>query len=151
MILTNEYLGCVSIDNVEHVVAGSVGSWIITYTAGIYGVDDTGSIKIAWRNPSDWGTPQFTDPKGRGYTSVSVNGNAKISTELETFERPFNNSIVVKVFDGFLVEGDTITIILGDKSQGSDGIRAQTFCEEEYQFRVSSGSVRIQKIPTIAQ
>ena len=150
MILTNEYLGCVSIDNVEHVVAGSVGSWKITYTAGIYGVDDTGSIKIAWRNPSDWGTPQFTDPKGRGYTTVSVNGNAKISTELETFERPFNNSIVVKVFDGFLVEGDTITIILGDKSQGSDGIRAQTFCEEEYQFRVfldPYGSRRYQRLP----
>lgn len=150
MILTNEYLGHVTMDNTEHVVAGSVDTWRIVYTAGKYGIDDTGSIRIAWRNPSDWGMPQFGAPTGIGFTTVHVNGNAKISTTLETFERPYNNSIVVTVYDGFLVEGDTITIVLGDKSQGSNGMRSQTFCEEEHEFRVfvdPYGSRRYQRLP----
>lgn len=150
MILTNEYLGYVEMDNIDHVVAGAVGTWRIVYTVGKYGIDDTGSVKIAWRNPSDWGTPQFSVPHDRGYTNVSVQGNAKIAAELETFERPFNNSIVIKVYDGFLGEGDTITIIMGDTSGGSDGIRAQTFCEEEHEFRTfvdPYGSRKYQRIP----
>lgn len=150
MILTNEYIGYVEMDNINKVVAGQLGTWKITYTVGKYGIDDTGSIKIAWRNPSDWGSPQFSDPKARGYTTVSTDGKACLSAELETFERPFNNSILVKVYDGFLVEGNTITIIMGDKSLGCDGIKAQTFCEEEHEFRAfvdPYGSRRYQRIP----
>lgn len=150
MILTNEYLGRVKMDNIDHVVAGTVGTWKVTYTVGKYGIDDTGSLKLAWRNPSDWGMPQFSNPEKRGYTSVEVSGNAKINTALEMFERPFNQSLLVKVYDGFLVEGDTITITMGDTSQGCDGIRAQTFCEEQHEFRTfvdPYGSRRYQRVP----
>lgn len=150
MILTNEYLGNVKMDNIDHVVAGMINTWKITYTVGKYGIDDTGSLKLAWRNPSDWGTPQFSNPKMRGYTSVEVSGNAKIDTALEMFERPFNQSLLVRVYDGFLVEGDTITITMGDTSQGCDGIRAQTFCEEKHEFRTfvdPYGSRRYQRVP----
>ncbi|MDP3385838.1 MAG: DUF3604 domain-containing protein [Eubacteriales bacterium] len=150
MILTNEYLGTVKMSNIDHVVAGVVDTWQIDYTVGKYGIDDTGSIKVAWRNPSDWEMPQFKNPKEKGYTTVKVSGNAKIDTEYEMFERPFNQSIVIKVFDGFLVEGDIITIIFGDKSEGSAGMRAQTFCEEEHEFRVfidPYGSRRYKRIP----
>jgi len=150
MILTNEYLGHVEMTNTEHVKAGEINTWIIIYTVGKYGIDDTGSLKIAWRNPSDWGMPQFNNPEAIGYTTIEVNGNAKIKVELETFERPFNNSIAITVFDGFLVEGDTITITMGDKRFGSEGIRAQTFCEEEHEFRTfvdPYGSRRYQRLP----
>lgn len=150
MILTDEYLGKVKMSNIDHVVAGVVDTWEIVYTVGKYGIDDTGSIKIAWRNPSDWSMPQFTNPEEKNYTTVTVNGNAKIATEYEMFERPFNQSIAIKVFDGFLVDGDTITIVFGDKSGGSEGMRAQTFCEEEHEFRVfidPYGSRRYRRIP----
>jgi hypothetical protein len=150
MILTNEYLGYAHMENVEHIVAGSMDSWEIEYKTGKYGIDDTGSIRIAWRNPSDWGVPQFSKPAEQGYTSASVKGNAKVSLSFEYFERPFINSIVVTVYDGFLIEGDTITIVLGDKSKGSNGIRAQTFCEENHEFRVyvdPYGSRRYQRLP----
>jgi len=150
MVLTNEYLGNVTMQNIEHVIAGSINTWEIIYKVGKYGIDDTGSIRIAWRNPSDWGVPQFTKPSELGYSSASVNGNAKISMALEYYERPFINSIVVTVYDGFLMEGDTITILLGDKTHGSQGIRAQTFCEEHHEFRVyvdPYGSRRYQRLP----
>jgi hypothetical protein len=38
--------------------------------------------------------------------------------------------------DGSLYEGDTVTILFGDKSHGGPGIRAQTFREEERVFKV---------------
>ena len=116
MILTNEYLGRVSMTPISHVVAGEIGSWTLTYVVGKYGIDDTGSIKIAWRNPSDWEMPQFKDPTARGYTTVSHKGNACLAVALETFERPFNNSLLIRVYDGFLTEGDSITVVFGDRS-----------------------------------
>jgi len=79
MILTSEYLGKVEMNNISHVVAGMLDSWKITYTVGKYGIDDTGSIKIVWRNPSDWGKPQFTNPSNINYTTINVNGNAKVA------------------------------------------------------------------------
>ena len=33
-------------------------------------------------------------------------------------------------------EGDTITIVFGEKSGGSPGMRVQTFCEDTFEFRV---------------
>ena len=150
MILTNEYLGYVAMENVDHVTAGELGTWTITYTVGKYGIDDTGSLRIAWRNPSDWGMPQFDKPTGLGYTTVKVRGKASTRTEIELSERPFNNSMVITVYDGFLVQGDTISICMGDTSMGSPGIRAQTFCEEEHEFRTlvdPYGSRRYQRLP----
>jgi len=44
--------------------------------------------------------------------------------------------IVIDVYDGSLAPGDTVTIVLGDRSQGSPGIRAQTFVETVHEFRV---------------
>ena len=57
--------GWAEIDPNDPVVAGSTGTWRITYHAGRYGVDDGGVIKIAWRDVSDWQAPQFEDPRPR--------------------------------------------------------------------------------------
>ncbi len=37
--------------------AGSTQSFTLTYTAGFFGIDDTGSIKIVHRFASDMGRP----------------------------------------------------------------------------------------------
>ena len=42
--------------------AGCYQSFVLTYTAGRFGIDDTGSIKIVHRFASDMGKPQFEDP-----------------------------------------------------------------------------------------
>jgi len=46
--------------------AGSPQSFALVYTAGAFGVDDTGSIKIGFRFATDFGPVQFTDPQGQG-------------------------------------------------------------------------------------
>ena len=43
----------------------SSARWTITYEVGAYGYDERARLKIASRFASDWGTPQFTDPRGR--------------------------------------------------------------------------------------
>src|SRR5580704_8308955 len=43
--------------------AGSPQSFTLVYTAGYFGIDDTGSIKIVHRFASDMGRPQWNDPK----------------------------------------------------------------------------------------
>ena len=54
------------------VVAGQLGTWTVTYEVGAYGYDERARLKIAWRFASDWGTPQFKDPRGRNYTTVRL-------------------------------------------------------------------------------
>ena len=56
--------------------AGSFQSFTLTYTAGYFGIDDTGSIKVVQRFASDMGRPQFTDSKGWNYTTVEASNDA---------------------------------------------------------------------------
>lgn len=136
MRIDKKHLGKLTLDNKDEIVAGEISTFKFTFTAGAYGIDDTGSIRIAWRNPSDFGIPQFSNPSKRGYTSVSTSAKATLTADYDYFQRPYNQCIVLKVTDGFLKEGDTITIVMGDTSEGSPGIRAQTFMETEHEFRL---------------
>ncbi len=121
------------------VVAGSVGTWHITYHVGRYGIDDGGVVKFAWRDVSDWAAPQFENPSAPEYASVSTTGPASLRARFEKqrYIRPWRLCVTVDVFDDSLSEGDSITLTLGDTSGGSSGNRAQTFCKEAFEFRVA--------------
>lgn len=136
MIKNSLYLGTASISPNAPIVAGQMGTWVITYTVGKYGFDDAGTIRIAWRTVTDWGIPQFDRPKEAGYSTVWTDGEAKLTPVFDTYERPYGNSILIRLADGFLREGDTVRITLGDTSQGGPGIRAQSFVESEHEIRV---------------
>src|SRR5439155_16084104 len=131
-------LGSVTIDPCEPVVAGSIGQWTITLTVGPAGIDEGGTIKIAQRFASDWEPSQFDQPEKSGYTTVTTSGEAKLKPRYDRkgHDRPWMQCIVIDVYDGSLAPGDTVTIILGDRSKGSLGIRAQTFIESKHEFRV---------------
>ena len=131
--------GYAEIDLSGPVVAGSTGTWRITYRAGLYGVDDGGVIKVVWRFVSDWGAPQFRDPKAPDYATVSTTGPASLRAafEMRRYVRPWNRCVTVDVFDESLSEGEAVTLTLGDTSGGSPGSRAQTFCHEAFDFRVA--------------
>jgi len=118
--------------------AGSMQSFTLVYTAGTFGVDDTGSIKIGFRFATDFGPVQFTDPKAPGYTTVEASNGATLEAKWEFKRniRPWSRSLYVGVVKDFLAPGDTITIRFGDRRQGSPGIRLQTYCEGEFEFRV---------------
>lgn len=118
--------------------AGSFQSLTIIFTAGRFGMDDTGSIRIVFRFASDMGTPQFTDPAAANYVTASASNGAQLELAYHPRLnlRPWGKTLSITVGRGFLSPGDTIAVRLGDRSGGSPGIRLQTFCEDRFEFRV---------------
>lgn len=144
--------GRASINPTSDVVTGSYGTWILTITIGKHGIDDGGHIKIAWRNVTDWESPQFQEPTDPNFATITTTGNAKMVYRFEGFGyvRPWRPCLTITIFDGYLAEGDIISIIYGDTIRKSIGSRAQTFVEDTFEFRVlvdSFGTGVYTKIP----
>ncbi len=118
--------------------AGSFQSFTLIYTAGKYGIDDSGSLRVCFRFASDQSRPQFEDPSRVGYTTITASNNAVLQYHYDPKGnvRPWDRTLYIKVVKGFLREGDTVTIRFGDTSAGSPGMRLQTFCEDTFEFRV---------------
>src|SRR5262249_7145046 len=51
--------------------------------------------------------------------------------------RPYANTLLIRVGRGYLRAGDTLTIRMGDRRQGSPGYRLQTNCEEKVELKTS--------------
>ncbi len=133
-----ERMGTATVTPTGAFEAGSFASFTLTYTAGYFGIDDTGGIKIAHRFASDMGRPQFSDPKAPNYTTAEASNGALLQLEYDPKRnlRPWDKALVVKVQRGFLREGDRIVVRLGDARQGSPGMRVQTFHEPTFEFKV---------------
>jgi hypothetical protein len=118
--------------------AGSFQSFEITFTAGRFGMDDTGSIRIVHRFASDMGAPQMRDPAAPNYVTATASNGARLELDYSPRlnMRPWGKTLTVGVGRGFLAPGDTIAVRLGDRSGGSPGMRLQTFCEDRFEFRV---------------
>jgi hypothetical protein len=117
--------------------AGSHAELVITYTAGSFGIDDTGAIKISWRTASDAAKPQFTDPKAPNYTTAFATNGAALELEYNRNNiRPWVNTLFIRVGRGFMREGDKIVVHLGDRRHGSPGYRLQTAREKPFWFKV---------------
>jgi hypothetical protein len=133
-----ELLGTAILDKTGGFEAGSYQSFTLTYTAGRFGIDDSGSLRVAFRFATDQTNPQFTDPTAPGFTEVTASNNADLQCRFDPKGniRPWDRTLQVKVVKGFLAEGDTITIRFGVTDHGSPGMRLQTFCENRFEFRV---------------
>ncbi len=133
-----EHLGSVTLAPDRPVTAGSYQTLAVVYTAGTYGIDDSGSLRICFRFASDQGKPQFTDPAAAGYTTVVASNGAVLDYRFDPKGnvRPWDQTLYIKVVRGYLKKGDTITVVFGARDGGSPGIRMQTFCEESYEFHV---------------
>jgi Protein of unknown function (DUF3604) len=118
--------------------AGSLQNFTLVYTAGAFGIDDTGSIKIGFRFATDFGPVQLTAPGAPGYTTAEASNGATLECKWEFKRniRPWSRSLYVGVVQGFLAPGDRITIRFGDRRFGCPGIRVQTYCESAFEFRV---------------
>lgn len=133
-----ERMGSASLTVAGPVEAGSFQSITLVYTAGYFGIDDTGSIKVVQRFASDMGRPQLDDPKAANYTTVEASNGAVLDVRYDAKMniRPWDKTLMIRVVRGFLNEGDTITVRFGDRRQGSPGMRMQTFVEPTFEFRV---------------
>lgn len=133
-----EWLGKVNVSPKKPIIAGSYGTWKIIYTVGKFGVDNGGRLKLVWKNASDWSVPQWTNPKADNYMTVDSTGDVsfKISYDPKGFYRPWLKAVTILVEQGSLIEGDVVTITLGDNTCGSCGIQAQTFAQNDFYFRL---------------
>ncbi len=153
-----ERMGSATVSPRGRFEAGSVQEFTLVYTAGFFGIDDSGCIKVVHRFASDTGRPQVDNPAGPNYVSAEASNGAvlHLSYDGKMNIRPWDKTLYIKVVRGFLREGDTITIRFGDRRFGGPGIRIQTFCEETFEFRVlvdaiaTYNFVELPEQPTIA-
>jgi hypothetical protein len=133
-----ERMGSAAIEPTGEFVAGSFESFTLTYTAGYFGIDDTGSLKIVHRFASDMGKPQFDDPKAPNYVTVEASNGAVLDVRYDGKMniRPWDKTLFIRVVRGFLKDGDKIIVRFGDRRSGSPGMRVQTFAEDSFEFRV---------------
>ena len=132
-----EHMGSASLDPAGPFVAGSHAEFTLTYTAGTFGIDDSGMLKISWRTTSDMAKPQFSDPAAPSYTTVEASNGAKLEHWIERLNiRPWVNTLLIRVGRGFLRAGERISVRFGDRRGGSPGLRLQTNCEEHFALKV---------------
>src|SRR5258708_36897505 len=132
-----EHMGTATLEPAGLFVAGSHAALVLTYTAGKFGIDDSGDLKGVWRGPPDRGKPQFTEPAAANYTTVEASNGAVLQCRVDrNFTRPWVNGLSYRVGRGLLRRGEAITIRLGDTRQGSPGLRLQTNVEPTFEFKV---------------
>ena len=133
-----EKMGSAKVEPTGDFEAGSYQEFVLTYTAGYFGIDDTGSLKIVHRFASDMGKPQFDNPGAANYVTVEASNGAVLQVEYDIKRniRPWDKTLYIKVVRGFLRAGDRIVVRFGDRRQGSPGMRLQTFCEATFEFKV---------------
>jgi len=133
-----EHMGSIALSPPGPFVAGSYAELTLVYTAGTFGIDDTGMVKVSWRTTSDFSKPQFTKPDAPNFTTVEASNGAKLEVWFDRLNiRPYGNTLLIRVGRGYLRLGDTLTIRLGDRRQGSPGLRLQTNVEKRVELRTS--------------
>ncbi len=130
--------GTATLHSNGRIEARSLQTFQLVYTAGPYGIDDTGSIQVVFRFANDAGKLQTGNPAGLNYVSAHTSTGAKISLLYQDMghQRPWFKSLTARLHGGYLSEGDTITIVFGDTEQGSPGMRIQSFCDSGFEFVV---------------
>jgi Protein of unknown function (DUF3604) len=133
-----EHMGSIVLTPKGPFVAGSHTELTLVYTAGTFGIDDTGMLKISWRTTSDMAKPQFDKPQAANFTTVEASNGAKLEVWYDRLNiRPYVNTILIRVGRGYLRQGDTLTIRIGDRRQGSPGWRLQTNVEAQVELKTS--------------
>ncbi|MPY90669.1 MAG: DUF3604 domain-containing protein [Luteitalea sp.] len=127
-------------------VAGNFGTWTVTYRVGSRGIAEGGAIRV--QLPDSWHAGdrnsanrlQATDPEGDHYiSSRSSREDVRLKTEVESETRDYlvksprpgldgrleRYVFVVRIIveEGELQDGDTLSVMYGDTSKGSRGMK----------------------------
>ena len=122
-------------------VVRSFQTFKISYTVGRFGLDDTGAIRIGMRFVQDGGPLQAIDPEARNYVTATASNGVTLTVFPEPYAyRPWLVALRITVDGGYMCEGDTITVTIGDRSGGSPGYCLQTIVEPSFEFKVSVDS-----------
>jgi hypothetical protein len=139
-IYAPHHIGTVKLLSSDTLTAGSMATIELLYTAGKFGIDDQGAIRLMFRFASDSGRPQFDRPDAPNYVTAVASNNAILGIQYDPFGgvRSYWKEITVRVLKNYLKEGDTIKVVLGDRSLGSSGMRIQTMREPEFGIKVEA-------------
>jgi hypothetical protein len=133
-----EQMGSINLSPSGPFIAGSYAELVLVYTAGTFGIDDTGMLKVSWRTTSDFSKPQFAKPDAPNFTTVEASNGAKLEVWFDRLNiRPYANTLLIRIGRGYLQAGDTLTIRMGDRRLGSPGLRLQTNVEKNVELRTS--------------
>ena len=123
--------GEVCLEPRDEVVAGSYGTWTLTYTAGKNGVATGGRIRIYTDSDSDRATPQMDDPADADYLTIEAPKAARIGVVVQSVLS------VMLVVNGRALEPDEkVAVTYGDRREAGPGFRSQTFQEARHYFWV---------------
>ena len=131
----------------KSVVVGSMVTITITYRAGRNGLPEGATGRFARAHASNWARPQFENPSAPNYASVS--GPVGVTLTPSVTRPVVAWAVEVKIGGRPLRHGEAITLTLGDRSNGSPGIRAQTFTQRKLEFMVltdADGDGKFRKI-----
>ena len=131
--------GHVALEPRDPVEVRSLQTFRLRYTVGRYGLDDTGAIKVAFRAMGDGDALQTSDPTAPNYVTATSSCGVPLKVEYRSrgmAPRPRWKALTVIVGGGYLSEGDVITVVFGDTSHGSPGMRMQTMAEAAFEFKV---------------
>ena len=132
--------GSVELEPRGESVVRRFAAFTLTYTAGRYGIDDSGAIRVSFRMVGDGGRLQINDPAAPNYVTARTSCAAKLILDASPYgisARPRNKCLTVRVTGGYLEKGETITLVFGDTIQGSPGLKLQTLAESAFEFKVS--------------
>lgn len=141
----HQLYGEVRLEPRNEVVAGSYGTWTLTYTAGKKGVATGGRIRIYTDSDSDRATLQMDDPAGADYLTIEAPKAARIGVLVQSVL-----SVVLTVNGRALQPGEQVAVTYGDQREGGPGFRSQTFQEARHYFWVdvdSAGDGNIVTLP----
>ena len=124
-------IGNATIEPRGEVVAGSYGTWRLTYEAGLKGLPSGARIRIHTDSDTDWAIPQFDNPKGPDYMTLQVPEGVQLAVLTQGFR-----SLLLTMTGRALKPGEHIVLTYGDHSGGGPGSRAQTFAEPRRYFTV---------------
>lgn len=129
---TPNSFGTASFEPAARVIAGTYGTWRLSYTVGASGIALGGAIRISTDSDTDWGIPQFADPSQAEYLTVHAPSGASVAVLVEDIK-----SLLLLVRGRALRPGEHVKVTYGDRSGGGPGSRAQTFLEEKRYFWVA--------------
>lgn len=134
------------------VVAGSRGTWTITYTVGRAPLGPGARIKV-YRHPQKFWlgmVKQQTDPKAEDYTTVCSTGRATlVLEELAAYYKDLH-TCVIRVEEGWLAPGEQVFFRVGDTSGGGPPAAVPTFTQGPCRFDLlvdADGSGALVRLP----
>ena len=113
----------------QEIEAGELATIKLQFIVGNIGLDQGATLTIWTDSDSDWAKPQVENSSANGYLKIIPPTGC--ATSVHT---PDHKSFVITLMSGKLSEGDCIKIIIGDRSGGGGGLRAQTFYEPRRNF-----------------